>query len=270
MWADVERLDRSGTSEGSVDQFDVDEDGFQSPEEFGRVALGHLQTWYETRKVMNRPAEPGLYRITVYWQYSGDVVGTQVSPVPVPPWTRAEEDDQMPGKPTAHELTENGTGALCAVHAVTDMATAPSSLLDGLMGRFQSLCTINVDYRMGGAHHATFRLSLTRLAFMAAKKLQQRGDATDRRDRAPLTELLRNEDEQVKRLALAAARAATLPDFIRATGYGSQPPASAFDLGITAAVLLRELLDEVEDPALRWAACGTVTNPVVALHYLRA
>ena len=76
---------------------------------------------------------------------------------------------------------------------------------------------------------------------------------------------------EAAKLVRTAQDALSLPDFIRAVGYGATVPAEPVDLALAGAGALRELLKAQgagdDAPRRTWVVLGQVTNSVMAAHF---
>lgn len=183
----------------------------------------------------------------------------------------------MPGKPSPAEMLAGGVNMMQAVHAVTEMATAPAHRENELSGRFRVLCRVNDNAEVtapAGYQQRTFRLTLIRLVYAAVHTVRRPTKRDSKVDpHLILIELTRNQPAEVQKLVYAANEARSLPDFLRAVDYGvdvddENGPASSFDLGTAAVIVLRDSMTGVTDPLRHWMKMAEVTNQVIAKHYL--
>jgi hypothetical protein len=172
------------------------------------------------------------------------------------------------------DLAAGGIATMDGIHAVFDMATAPSHKQAMLAGRFQSL-TQKIAGAGNEAGRRAFSLAMGRLLFVAVQtlgvsphpKVMRPSPATVM---ASLTSVMEGESPEMQRVARMAADSRLAADFIRTIG---DPPPRPDLLAAAAAVVLRDVLHTRgahDDPLQRWTLFGQVSNAVIAAHYLNS
>lgn len=191
----------------------------------------------------------------------------------------------MPSMPSRHELGIGGMAAFQAMHAVIEMAQQPEAALHTSQ-LYQRFLGLSMMTRQTGdvAAQRGFTLALARLLFEAVKALNLSlttvtGAPLDdvvtfgpQEAARVMQDVLAGQEPDVIRAGQAAQTAPSLPDFIRAIGYGAQNPVADSDLAYAGVLVLRRLLDlrTHGEPMRRWILLGQLSNAVGAAHYLRA
>lgn len=158
------------------------------------------------------------------------------------------------------------------VHAVFNMATAPSHQQAMLAGRFQALLQ-RIEATGSEAQRRSFAVGLARLLFAAVQamavspnpKVARMSPATVV---ATLTSLMQGQPADVLKVARMAAGSRLVADFIRSIG---DPPPRPDLLATAAAVILRDVLRSrggQTDMLQQWTLFGQLSNAVLTAHHM--
>lgn len=183
----------------------------------------------------------------------------------------------MGRQPNASELAAGGISAMEAMHAVVDMASAPSDRMTVMIGRFHALVRMTED--TGNEHGLRgLRTALARLLYVSTQTLglpaqARAGGATSQTQlHKSVMQLIPGQDPDVQKIMVTASECRSVADFLRVVINGSAATTTPTTLGNAAAVVLREVLRTrggVSDPMRRWVILGQLTSTVVTAHYLQ-